>query len=138
MLGRRLPHAPSEEMTTDIDLLYEINPCELRLDGMIKVESESEMIGGLPVSDALTPTDCYLELFEHVQLSKLLVDSKTLPDCAPEMDPLDILTHHRRARCHRDSDLRRFAENRLWLPEAPSSEYVSGPGSLLEERIDQL
>lgn len=95
MLNQKLPHAPSEEMTIDIDLLYEMDPCELKLDEMIEAEPEPEMIEGLPASDALTPADRYLELFEHVQSSKLFADSKTFPDCAPKMDPLDILIRYR-------------------------------------------
>lgn len=96
MLNQKLPHAPSEEMTIDIDLLYEMDPCELKLDEMIEAEPEPEMIEGLPASDALTPADRYLELFEHVQSSKLFADSKTFPDCAPKMDPLDILIRYRK------------------------------------------
>ena len=57
MLNQKLPHAPSEEMTIDIDLLYEMDPCELKLDEMIEAEPEPEMIEGLPASDALTPAD---------------------------------------------------------------------------------
>lgn len=37
------------------------------------------MIEGLPASDALTPADRYLELFEHVQSAKIFPDSKTFP-----------------------------------------------------------
>lgn len=48
MLNQKLPHAPSEEMTIDIDLLYEMDPCELKLDEMIEAEPEPEMIEGLP------------------------------------------------------------------------------------------
>ncbi len=54
------------------------------------------MIEGLPASDALTPADRYLELFEHVQSAKIFPDSKTFPDCAPKMDPLDILIRYRK------------------------------------------
>ena len=50
MLNQKLPHAPSEEMTIDIDLLYEMDPCELKLDEMIEAEPEPEMIEGLPAS----------------------------------------------------------------------------------------
>ena len=77
---------------------------ELKLDEMIEAEPEPEMIEGLPASDALTPADRYLELFEHVQSSRLFADSKTFPDCAPKMDPLDILIRYRKVRRHRDFD----------------------------------
>ncbi|XNM86704.1 hypothetical protein ACLK18_19955 [Escherichia coli] len=45
---------------------------------------------GCPPLITLTPADRYLELFEHVQSAKIFPDSKTFPDCAPKMDPLDI------------------------------------------------
>lgn len=77
---------------------------------MIEAEPEPEMIEGLPASDALTPADRYLELFEHVQSAKIFPDSKTFPDCAPKMDPLDILIRYRKVRRHRDFDLRKFVE----------------------------
>lgn len=138
MLNQKLNPTPSEDLTIDVDLLYETDPCELKLDEMIEAEPEPEMIEGLPASDALTPADRYLELFEHVQSTKLFPDSKTFPDCAPKMDPLDILIRYRKVRRHRDFDLRRFVENHFWLPETLSSEYVSNPENSLKEHIDQL
>ena len=83
MINQKLQHAPSEEFTIDVDLVYETDPCELKLDEMIEAEPEPEMIEGLPASDALTPADRYLELFEHVQCSKIFADSKTFPDSLP-------------------------------------------------------
>ena len=65
----------------EVDLCYELDPYELKLDEMIEAEPEPEMIEGLPASDALTPADRYLELFEHVQSAKIFPDSKTFPDC---------------------------------------------------------
>ncbi len=120
------------------ELRYETDPCELKLDEMIEAEPEPEMIEGLPASDALTPADRYLELFEHVQSTRLFADSKTFPDCAPKMDPLDILIRYRKVRRHRDFDLRQFVENHFWLPETYSTEYVSDPGLSLKEHIDSL
>lgn len=122
----------------EVDLCYELDPYELKLDEMIEAEPEPEMIEGLPASDALTPADRYLELFEHVQSAKIFPDSKTFPDCAPKMDPLDILIRYRKVRRHRDFDLRKFVENHFWLPEVYSSEYVSDPQNSLKEHIDQL
>ncbi|MGU0042582.1 hypothetical protein ACVXHA_02680 [Escherichia coli] len=43
---------------------------------MIEAEPEPEMIEGLPASDALTPANRYLELFEHVR-GENFPDSKT-------------------------------------------------------------
>jgi alpha,alpha-trehalase len=80
------------------DLCYEADPYELKLDEMFDAEPEPEIIEGLPASDALTPADRYLELFTHVQKSRIFADSKTFPDCAPKQDPLDILIHYRRVK----------------------------------------
>ncbi len=55
MLNQKLNPTPSEDLTIDVDLLYETDPCELKLDEMIEAEPEPEMIEGLPASDALTP-----------------------------------------------------------------------------------
>lgn len=46
---------------------------------MIEAEPEPEMIEGLPASDALTPADRYLELFEHVQSAKIFPTVKPFP-----------------------------------------------------------
>ncbi len=54
----------------EVDLCYELDPYELKLDEMIEAEPEPEMIEGLPASDALTPADRYLELFEHVLINE--------------------------------------------------------------------
>ncbi|VEB52557.1 cytoplasmic trehalase [Salmonella enterica subsp. enterica] len=87
MLNQKLNPTPSEDLTIDVDLLYETDPCELKLDEMIEAEPEPEMIEGLPASDALTPADRYLELFEHVQSTKLFPDSKNVPGLRAEDGP---------------------------------------------------
>ncbi len=89
MLNQKIQNPNPDELMIEVDLCYELDPYELKLDEMIEAEPEPEMIEGLPASDALTPADRYLELFEHVQSAKF-PDSKTFPDCAPKMDPLDI------------------------------------------------
>ena len=138
MLNQKIQNPNPDELMIEVDLCYELDPYELKLDEMIEAEPEPEMIEGLPASDALTPADRYLELFEHVQSAKIFPDSKTFPDCAPKMDPLDILIRYRKVRRHRDFDLRKFVENHFWLPEVYSSEYVSDPQNSLKEHIDQL
>lgn len=138
MFNQKLQATENIEFEIAEELRYETDPCELKLDEMIEAEPEPEMIEGLPASDALTPADRYLELFEHVQSSRLFTDSKTFPDCAPKMDPLDILIRYRKVRRHRDFDLRQFVENHFWLPETYSTEYVSDPGLSLKEHIDSL
>lgn len=121
-----------------MDLCYETDPCELKLDDITEIEPEPEMIEGLPASDALTPADRYLELFEHVQSSRIFSDSKTFPDCAPRMDPLDILIQYRRLKRRPEFELRQFVENHFWLPESIDSAYVSDPQNTLKEHIDNL
>ena len=113
MFNQKLHAADIVEFEIAEELRYETDPCELKLDEMIEAEPEPEMIEGLPASDALTPADRYLELFEHVQSSRLFADSKTFPDCAPKMDPLDILIRYRKVRRHRDFYMDRFEENNL-------------------------
>ena len=116
MLNQKIQNPNPDELMIEVDLCYELDPYELKLDEMIEAEPEPEMIEGLPASDALTPADRYLELFEHVQSAKIFPDSKTFPDCAPKMDPLDILIRYRKVGRHRDFDLRKFVENHFWLP----------------------
>ncbi|MCZ8626140.1 alpha,alpha-trehalase [Escherichia albertii] len=138
MLNQKIQNPNPDKLTIEVDLCYELDPYELKLDEMIEAEPEPEMIEGLPASDALTPADRYLELFEHVQGAKIFPDSKTFPDCAPKMDPLDILIRYRKVRRHRDFDLRQFVENHFWLPKVYASEYVPDPQNSLKEHIDQL
>ncbi|MCG8710213.1 alpha,alpha-trehalase TreF [Brenneria sp. 4F2] len=116
----------------------QFEPIELTLDSLLEAEPEPEMIAGLPPSDALTPSDRYLELFERVQSSRIFDDSKTFPDCAPKMDPLDILIHYRRMKNHPDFDLKRFVTTHFWLPERQNNDYVSNPQHSLKDHIDNL
>lgn len=103
MFSQKLRNVDDDELRIEIDPCYEADPYELKLDEMFDAEPEPEIIEGLPASDALTPADRYLELFAHVQKSRIFADSKTFPDCAPKQDPLDILIHYRRVRRTPDS-----------------------------------
>ncbi len=138
MFNQKLQLADSVEFEIEEKIRYETDPCELKLDEMIEAEPEPEMIEGLPASDALTPADRYLELFEQVQSSGLFADSKTFPDCAPRMDPLDILIRYRRIKRRPDFDLPQFVSRHFWLPQQIDSQYVSNPENSLKEHIDQL
>ena len=71
MLNQKIQNPNPDELMIEVDLCYELDPYELKLDEMIEAEPEPEMIEGLPASDALTPADRYLELFEHVQSAKI-------------------------------------------------------------------
>jgi len=138
MFNQKLHSAESVEFAIEEETRYEIDPCELKLDEMIEAEPEPEMIEGLPASDALTPADRYLELFENVQSARIFADSKTFPDCAPKRDPLDILIRYRKIKHKPGFDLRQFVEAHFWMPETYGSEYVSDPQNSLKEHIDQL
>ena len=76
MFSQKLHAAENIEFGVAEELRYETDPCELKLDEMIEAEPEPEMIEGLPASDALTPADRYLELFEHAcWISPLIISS---------------------------------------------------------------
>jgi alpha,alpha-trehalase len=138
MSSQKLRNDNGDEPKIERDLCYEADPYELKLDEMFDAEPEPEIIEGLPASDALTPADRYLELFTHVQKSRIFADSKTFPDCAPKQDPLDILIHYRRVKHQPGFDLRQFVEEHFWLPDNRTDDYVSDPRRSLKEHIDNL
>ena len=139
MLSTKLRHPPDGiQLIETGDPNYQMDPCELKLVEMLEVEPEPEMIEGLPASDALTPADRYLELFEAVQSARIFTDSKTFPDCAPRMDPLDILIRYRKLQGKPGFDLRKFVVSHFWLPDNIDSDYVSDPSSSLKDHIDNL
>lgn len=139
MLSNKLRHPPDGILQIETgDPNYQMDPCELKLVEMLEVEPEPEMIEGLPASDALTPADRYLELFEAVQSAPIFTDSKTFPDCAPRMDPLDILIRYRKLQGKPGFDLRKFVVSHFWLPDNIDSDYVSDPSSSLKDHIDNL
>lgn len=55
MLNQKIQNPNPDELMIEVDLCYELDPYELKLDEMIEAEPEPEMIEGLPASDALTP-----------------------------------------------------------------------------------
>ncbi|HHT4375731.1 alpha,alpha-trehalase [Raoultella ornithinolytica] len=138
MSSQTLRNDNGDEPKIGRDLCYEADPYELKLDEMFDAEPEPEIIEGLPASDALTPADRYLELFTHVQKSRIFADSKTFPDCAPKQDPLDILIHYRRVKHQPGFDLRQFVEEHFWMPDNRTDDYVSDPRRSLKEHIDHL
>lgn len=139
MLTLKLRYPPDDTLLRqEAEPDYLLDPCELKLDDMNEVEPEPEIIEGLPASDALTPADRYLELFEEVQSTRLFTDSKTFPDCAPRIDPLDILIRYRRMKRQPGFDLRKFVITHFWLPDHGESNYVSDPSQSLKMHIDNL
>ena len=139
MFSQKIHHPEDDEaQTVQPEFCYQTDPYELKLDDMIEVEPEPEMIEGMPASDALTPADRYLELFERVQAARIFADSKTFPDCAPKMEPLDILIRFRQQKRQPGFSLREFVEEHFWMPDKLGSEYVSDPDNTLKEHIDSL
>ena len=138
MFSQKLRNVDDDELRIENDPCYEADPYELKLDEMFDAEPEPEIIEGLPASDALTPADRYLELFTNVQKSRIFLDSKTFPDCAPKHDPLDILMHYRRVKRTPEFDLRQFVEDNFWLPDSHADDYTSDPKLTLKEHIDKL
>lgn len=84
MLNQKIQNPNPDELMIEVDLCYELDPYELKLDEMIEAEPEPEMIEGLPASDALTPADRYLELFEHVRRRKFSPTVKPFPTAHPK------------------------------------------------------
>ena len=52
MLNQKIQNPNPDELMIEVDLCYELDPYELKLDEMIEAEPEPEMIEGLPASDA--------------------------------------------------------------------------------------
>ena len=89
-------------------------------------------------ADSLTPADRYQELFVAVQMGGVFADSKTFVDCAPRVDPEQILEEYR-ARCDGEGfDLARFVHEHFAPPVVHESHYRSIPGQPLRDHIDAL
>ncbi|WP_338049333.1 alpha,alpha-trehalase TreF [Pantoea coffeiphila] len=102
------------------------------------MEPQPEHIRGLPVSDILTPSDRYQELFVAVQTSRIFSDSKTFADCAPKIDPERIMFRYYLARERDDFNLHNFVLENFDLPQVNESHYVSDPEKTMAEHIDAL
>ncbi len=97
MLNQKLHPPPSDELTIEIDLLYETDPCELKLDEMIEAEPEPEMIEGLPASDALTQPIAILSCSSMCNHPGFLPTVKLSPT-ARQKSVSDILIRYRKVR----------------------------------------
>ncbi|WP_284343813.1 alpha,alpha-trehalase TreF [Dyella mobilis] len=85
-----------------------------------------------------TPADCYQELFEAVQLSRVFPDSKTFVDCAPKHEPGQILDEYRHQCGKAGFCLSKFVRAHFDEITIHASHYVSVPGQPLREHIDGL
>lgn len=91
-----------------------------------------------PAPDTLTPADRYEELFIAVQSNHVFADSKSFVDCAPRIEPADILAAYRAQSRHPGFDLADFVHAHFDVIEQPPSDYVSVPGQPLAAHIDDL
>ncbi|MFC6377934.1 alpha,alpha-trehalase TreF [Tatumella terrea] len=115
------------------------DPYELWLEGMDDYEPEPGIIEGLPAADALTPSDRYLELFEHVQNAHIFPDSKTFADCSPKGDPLDILILYRKLRrSGKKFDLADFVAEHFTPPPDHGVYHHQQTDKPISQHIDDL
>ncbi|WP_425579717.1 alpha,alpha-trehalase TreF [Tatumella terrea] len=115
------------------------DPYELWLEGMDDYEPEPGIIEGLPAADALTPSDRYLELFEHVQNAHIFPDSKTFADCSPKGDPLDILILYRKLRrSGKKFDLADFVTEHFTPPPDHGVYHHQQTDKPISQHIDDL
>lgn len=84
MLNQKIQNPNPDKLTIEVDLCYELDPYELKLDEMIEAEPEPEMIEGLPASDALTPADRYLECSSMSRARKFSRTAKLSPTVRPK------------------------------------------------------
>ncbi len=91
-----------------------------------------------PAPDTLTPADRYEELFIAVQSNHVFADSKSFVDCAPRIEPADILAAYRAQSAAPGFDLAAFVHAHFDVIERPRSDYVSVPGQPLAAHIDDL
>jgi len=77
------------------------------------------------------------KLFEEVQLTAVLSDGKTFPDCIPMQDLIEIKKRYESASENPDFDLRKFIDEHFQLPKSYSTGYVSG-GKSIEQHFEQL
>jgi alpha,alpha-trehalase len=91
-----------------------------------------------PPPDTRTPADRYQELFVEVQRAVVFHDSKTFPDCAPRIEPEEILARYRAHRHRPGFDLGHFVREHFGSPEPARCDYVPLRGQTLAQHIDDL
>ena len=106
--------------------------------GSAHKEPKPVHISGLPKSDELSPADRYEELFEAVQMSRIFPDSKTFVDCAPKLDPAEILARYRQNVSRPDFNLADFIKAYFAPPVVHASHYIADPKQNILEHIDGL
>ena len=78
------------------------------------------------------------QLFEDVQLSNILGDGKTFPDCVPKRDLEEINADYLKSGATSGFDLKKFIEENFSLPKAYSTDYKSDANKSAEQHINAL
>ena len=85
-----------------------------------------------------TPDILFPELFEAVQSSRVLGDSKVFVDAVARQDPEDICRAYRRERSREDFDLAAFVRSHFELPDSASQQDEHSAAEPVAERIETL
>ncbi len=85
-----------------------------------------------------SPDRLYAELFEAVQSTHLLGDSKTFVDAIAKIDPSSILASYRTKRDQPGFDLSAFIDDYFEVPTTEIGAASDPAGLPVEERIEQL
>ncbi len=85
-----------------------------------------------------TPDEIYAELFEAVQSSHVLDDSKTFVDAIPKTDPAVILESFRDRHQEPGFDLSAFVASNFQLPEVGGYEFAADPQRPVRQHIELL
>jgi alpha,alpha-trehalase len=78
------------------------------------------------------------KLFEEVQLSNVLGDGKTFPDCTPKTSLEKIKEKFEYQRSRADFDLKKFVLEHFNLPEEYAADYTSDKQKSIVEYIQSL
>ncbi len=87
---------------------------------------------------AIVPQSAYAELFEAVQASGLLPDSKTFVDATPNDEPARILERYRQESLQPGFDLAAFVGEHFTLPEAAGTGLEPDPALPVRDHIERL
>ncbi len=85
-----------------------------------------------------TPDILFPELFEAVQSSKVLGDSKVFVDAVPQQEPEAICRAYRRVRSAEDFDLAAFVRAHFELPDNTAQQDQDSAAEPVAERIETL
>jgi putative CocE/NonD family hydrolase len=92
----------------------------------------------LPSPAQPSPSQLYGELFQRVQMEKILGDSKAFVDRVPLQPPASIMSEYERVRANPDFNLRAFVEQHFADPVAAAAEYHSDLRQDVRAHIDSL